>query len=155
MTALTAHDALKAFNKLATKVGPKAEFSIYLNNRHYVSLPKDEGALKAALSSTGSYSSGSLFCCDADTWEDLLKIAETKWEEHCDEHRRRTILDMAVAIIRITDEHGRCSDQMLRVEFAPGDVKRFGSDACAKANEMAGRGPFSIVETVGANARAA
>lgn len=155
MTAMTATQAADAFDKLAGKIGPKAEFSIHLNTKRYGSRCAERGILSASLYAGGSYAAGSLFACRGDTWEELLASAEAKWVEHCEEHRRRTILDMAVAIIRITDQFGECSDQMLRVEFAAGDVKRFGADACAKANEMAGRGPFAIVETAGANARAA
>lgn len=150
---MTALEARKAFDALALKVGSKANFSIHLNTRSYGT--RDEEALSATLYPKDSYSTGSLFSVKADTWETLLAAADAAWVEHCDEHKRRTILDMAVSIIRTTDEHGHCSDQMLRVEFTPGDVKRFGADACLKANEMAGRGPFAIIETTGANARAA
>lgn len=152
MGAMTALEAKAAFGTLAKKVGPKAEFSVYLTLSQY---RKDDKALSASLYATERWTAGALFACQADTWEELLEAAEAKWVEHCDEHRRRTILDMAVAIIRITDEFGQCSDQMLRVEFDAGSLKRFGADACVKANEMAGRGPFTITQTAGANARAA
>ena len=148
---MTPTEAMNAFDQLASTVGPKAEFSIFLNTSRYGLRSKDQGALKAVLYATGSYSAGSLFCCDGDTWEALLEAAATKWSEHSEEHRRRTTLDMALAIIRITDTSGVCSDQSLRAEFDAADVKRFGADACAKANEMAGRGPFKITETFGAN----
>lgn len=153
MTTMNASDARKAFEALAAKVGPKASFSIYLNTSRYGQ--RETEALSATLYATESYSTGSLFNVKANSWESLLSAADAAWDQHCDEHKRRTVIDMALAIIRMTDAHGHCSDQMMRVEFSPGDVKRFGADACAKANEMAGRGPFLIVETIGANAKAA
>jgi hypothetical protein len=64
--------------------------------------------------------------------------------------------DMALEILCITDEQGCCTDTVLRgSKFSVGDAPRFGPVACGKANEMAGRGPFEIVSTAGANGEAA
>lgn len=146
--ALTAADTIKAFDKIARKIGPKASWHCGLS-RH------SDKPLYASFYATEFSSPGALFAVEAETLDELVGAAGAGWEAHCDEHRRRTIRDMALAIIRITDEFGRCSDQMLRVEFSPGDVRRFGEEACARASEMASRGPFKIVATTGSNADAA
>lgn len=141
--------AIKALDKIALKIGAKAKWAVWLSEYNR-DLP-----LKASFYPSERYSAGAIFSCGGNTFEELLTSAEAAWLEHSDDHARSTIRDMALAIIRITDEHGHCSDQMLRVEFAPADVKRFGDQACTKAAEMAARGPFSIVATTGANALAA
>lgn len=145
MITMTPADARDRFEALVSKIGPRASWSVYLSSY------RREKPLNFSVYPKESYSSGALFACTADTWEELVEGAEAGWVAHCDEHARRTTLDMALAIIRITDASGACSDQALRAEFDAADVKRFGANACAKANEMAGRGPFEITETVGAN----
>ena len=90
----------------------------------------------------------------ADDWPELFDALWDAWAEHEVDHRRRATNKMALEIIRITDEQGECTDAALRGAwtFTDADVARFGSDACAKADEMAGRGPFKIIAMRGANA---
>lgn len=148
MSAMTPAEARNRFDALALKIGPKAHWYCHLSSY------RREKPLGFSINPKESYSSGALYSCSGDTWEELVEAAEAGWVAHCDEHRRRTTLDMALAIIRITDAVGTCTDQALRAEFDATDVKRFGGDACAKANEMAGRGPFEIAQTAGANDQA-
>lgn len=148
-TPMTAAQAVKAFDKFALKIGTKARWSVYLSDY------SREHSLRAAVYADDRFSAGAIFSVHGETFEELLSAAEEAWAEHSEQHTRTTIRDMALAIIRLTDEFGSCSDQMLRVEFSASDVKRLGEQACAKAAEMAARGPFSIVATTGANALAA
>jgi len=90
----------------------------------------------------------------AEDWEELFRKLREEWKACDDEFRASMIKKMALEIIRITDEQGECTDAALRGgwTFTDADVERFGSDACAKADEMAGRGPFRITRIAGANA---
>lgn len=94
---------------------------------------------------------------EADTLRELLDALRSKWAEYEESHRTRTIRKMSLAIIRITAELGECTDAALRNcgEFDPGQIKRYGEQACADANDIAGRGPFKIITMGGANAEAA
>lgn len=91
----------------------------------------------------------------ADTWSDLLEAARAAWAESADLHAANMIKAIALSIIALTAEHRCCTDAALRVAHERADIKRYGERAVALANEMAANGPFSIVATEGANARAA
>jgi hypothetical protein len=94
------------------------------------------------------------FRVDGDTFAELHNALTTKWAEYEAKHRAETIRRMALAIIRITAELGECTDAALRNcgEFDPGQIKSYGEQACNDANDIAGRGPFSIIVKGGANA---
>lgn len=148
-TPMTAADAVKAFDKFTLKIGSKARWNIWLGGY------SRKQSLEASFYADERYSRGAIFSCGGETFEEVLESAEVAWLEHSDEHTRTMIRDMALAIIRITDECGHCSDRAMRLEFSTDDVRQFGERACTKAAEMAARGPFSIVATTGANAIAA
>ncbi|MEZ0063995.1 hypothetical protein ABIF26_009557 [Bradyrhizobium elkanii] len=88
---------------------------------------------------------------EAPTLADLWGELQAKWAEHRDRHRLEVTRKMALAVIRLTTELGECTDAALRTEFDPAEIKSYGEDACAEANAMAGRGPFSIAMKGGAN----
>ena len=92
------------------------------------------------------------FTVYADTFEELLARARSTWDEFKDEHEGRTIRRMALEIIKITAAQGECSDAALRIEFSAEDVAKYGKQACADANDIAGRGPFEIVSVAKSNA---
>lgn len=82
---------------------------------------------------------------EGDTWEGLFAAIQERWAEAFGEHERQLIRKMALDIIRITAEMGACSDAALRAgEFSHEEVARYGERACADANEIAGKGPFTI-----------
>lgn len=93
----------------------------------------------------------------AETIDELWSEIQTKWAAHLARHRRHVTRRMALAIIRITAELGECTDAALRNcgEFDDAQVRAYGEAACVDANEIAGKGPFSIVVMGGANAEAA
>jgi hypothetical protein len=91
---------------------------------------------------------------DGDTFGELFRKLSEAWSEYEGRHRGQTIRKMALAIIRITAELGECTDAALRAsgEFDPGQIRAYGEQACADANEIAGKGPFKIKMRRGANA---
>lgn len=88
----------------------------------------------------------------ANDFPEALANLRDAWAKFQDNHKLNATRKMALAIIRQTAEFGECTDAALRAEFDPGMVKRWGADACTMADEMAGKGPFSIIETASANA---
>lgn len=148
MSAVEAHAALAA---LRTEIGPKAYVSVSITVSEYA-----EGILRASIYAGGISQQHPNFACKGDDLGQVVADLRAGWAGFQDEHARRMTADMALEIIRITDERGCCTDAALRgSKFSVGDVLRFGPGACAKANEMAGRGPFEIVSIVGANGEAA
>jgi hypothetical protein len=75
-----------------------------------------------------------------------------KWEEYRERFAQTVTRKMALAIIRLTDEFGECTDAALRDEFDAGQVAAYSAEACALANTMAAKGPFTIIAVAGANA---
>jgi hypothetical protein len=146
MTARQFAVAIKAFEKT---IGPRASISVFL-------LHNGE-PLCCAVHATGNYSKGAEFSVKAETFAELLDAVKVKWSEYEEAHRTRTIRKMALAIIRITAELGECTDAALRNcgELDPGQINAYGEQACTDANDIAGKGPFSIVVMGGANAEAA
>ena len=108
-TPMTAAEAVKAFDKLALKIGTKARWSVYLRDF------RNDASLSASFYPSESYSLGAIFSVSAETFEDLLAKSQAAWAEHSEQHTRDKIRNMALAFIRLTDEYGSCSDQMLRV----------------------------------------
>lgn len=146
---MSAEDAVKAFNAFRDRVGSKADVYVSLNTCRYSA--KDE-PLSMALYNRGSALDKCLFTVTAATFDGLLEATLKRWAEHEDQYAIDTIKAMALDIIRITDERGQCSDADLRAgAFVDDEVVRFGEQACAKAAEMASKGPFSIVSLGGSN----
>lgn len=134
---------------LAKSVGPGAQIWTYLQS---------SGPLfTATFYSRGVGYGDAEFAVTGDTLGDLYKSLADKWGEYGEAHRTRTIRKMALAIIRITAELGECTDAALRNcgEFDHAQIKAYGEQACNDANDIAGKGPFSIVVMGGANAEAA
>lgn len=144
-------EARGAFRALGREISEKCEFTIFLSVGTY-----REQALCAMVKAQGGYPADTTFSVYADSFEELVEEVRTKWADHSEEYARKTTDDMALEIIRITDAVGECSDSALRGDkFTYSDVTKFGVAACARAAEMASKGPFSIVTIGGANAQAA
>ena len=148
---LTARELHSRVVALKAEIGPEAWVQIAVNDG------RSDKPLRGTIYAFGiGKQSGPSFACEADTFAEVIDSLVNGWAGFQVEHARRVTADLALEIIRITDEMGECSDAALRgAKFSVGDVIRFGVAACAKANEMAGRGPFSIVTIAGANGRAA
>lgn len=150
-TEMTATEYRTAILTLAKSIGPRAQIWTTMN---------DEGKLfHASLYSRGIGGPGGQldFRTDGDTFAELYKSVTDKWAEYEAKHRDETIRKMALAIIRITAELGECTDAALRNcgEFDPGQIRAYGEQACADANDIAGKGPFAIIVMGGANAEQA
>lgn len=144
---ITGFEYQEAIKVLLPTIGPRAEI--------YTSVCHDGVLYSASLYATGITRNSELnFTVRANTFAALLKAVQDKWAAHSGDHEKRTVRKMALAIIRITAELGACTDAALRNcgEFDAGQIARFGSQACEDANEIAGKGPFTITHAGKANA---
>ncbi len=83
------------------------------------------------------------------TWREMVANCEAAIAPSRVAHVNATIRKMALAVIELTDEHGKCTNRLLRNrQFTDADIAEFGDAACQRAAEMAGNAPFSI-ETEG------
>lgn len=79
------------------------------------------------------------------TWSEMVANCEAAIATSRTAHVNATIRKMALAIIELTDEHGKCTNRLLRNrQFTDADIAEFGDAACQRAAEMAGNSPFSI-----------
>lgn len=130
--------------RLAEEIGDKAHVHVSIGGMHGL-------ALYAAIYPDGLGRGSQLSVC-ADDWQELFDKLRAGWAERCADYRRETIRRMALEIIRITADQGVCTDAALRAgEFSADEVSRYGEEACRDANEIAGKGPFSITTVAGAN----
>lgn len=144
---MTPTEARAAFLAFEREVGPNADVMMSFN-RHSDSTR----ALHVSVYPSGIAKDDLSFRVDADDWDELLAAVRAKWDEHKDRHRSQTIRKMALEIIRITADLGECTDAALRDRFNAGEIRAYGKDACADANTIAGKGPFTIKAMKGANA---
>lgn len=151
LTPLEVREALVAFCR---NVGAQASVSasIQMPSRYGGGQPE---SLLSAYFYAKDLVNGVTFVVYADDWRGLTEALKAKWAEFSEEHERRIVRDMALAIIRITADIGECSDAALRTDkFCAAEVIKYGERACADATEIAGLGPFSIVTLGSANALA-
>lgn len=88
---------------------------------------------------------GMTFSVDGDDFEEVIPAIRLKWDEHRAEHERQFIRKIAIKIIEITALVGECTDAALRnAQFSDDEIARYGERACADANDIAGRGPFTL-----------
>lgn len=80
-----------------------------------------------------------------ETWPEMFEPAYAWIANHATVHRDARIRAMALAIIDLTDQHGRCDRAMLtRREFSAAEVDALKDEACKRAGELAGNAPFSV-----------
>jgi len=80
-----------------------------------------------------------------DTWPDAITAARAFLATHATVHRDNRIRAMALAVIDLTDQFGRCDRAMLaRREFSGAEIDALKDAACVRASEMSANSPFSV-----------
>ena len=80
------------------------------------------------------------------SFESALDAAEAAFALHIEKHDETARRKMALAIIELTDAEGTVTDRALRLAgFAQHQIDAHHQTAAALANEMAGKGPFTVV----------
>jgi len=146
-TDVTPAEISKELASIKNEAGANAYASLHVDCDGYAT-----DSVYAVLYPYGMCSTKGSISVRGKTFEKALVDLREKWAKYSDEHRSQTIRSMALAIIRLTTETGDCTDAALRQEFDAAQIARWGDDACKLADEMAGKGPFSIKRKRGANA---
>lgn len=136
---MTPNELKTDLGALCAEIGPKAEAWAHVNGHH-------RGTISASIEPDGILGKVRLHV-DVSEWGEVVPALRAVWENHRDLHASNTIKGMALAIIRLTAEHGECTDQALRVEFTQHDIDRYGEQSAELATEMGGKGPFKIITT--------
>lgn len=126
----------------------KAALLASLGGRSDVMLAVDGNGVRAALYPGGVGSPGydqQAGRFNGDTWPEAITAARAWIATHATVHRDNRIRAMALAIIDLTDQHGRCDRAMLtRREFSGAEVDDLRDAACQRAGELAGNAPFRV-----------
>jgi hypothetical protein len=137
--------ALKA---LAADAGPKAYAS--------VDISAETVAVVSACLYPNGITNSSAVRVEATGFAEAVEKLTRAWEARRDLNDKHTIRKMALSIIEVTTDQGECSDAALRgCGFSQRQIDAMGDAACSEATRLATGGPFSIVPTTGANAKAA
>jgi hypothetical protein len=80
----------------------------------------------------------------APDWPSAIRAAQEWIANRPKVERNATIRKLALAIIELTDEHGKCTVAMLRAKSFDEDEIALHAEACVRAGEMAGNTPFSV-----------
>lgn len=143
---MNAQEIVEACKALEQKVGPEAQAYVTVRSRGLTASLYTKGICPEA----GDVSAIHVNTTASD-FAAIFPALEAKWLAAKASRNERIIEKMALEIIRLTTEFGRCTDAALRAEFGP-DVAELADLATAKANEMAQNGPFEVVVLRSANA---
>lgn len=137
--AMTAVELLAECQSIAAEIGPKAELYASVNtgrNRKIASI----GIYPSGI---GTYRHEWIY---GATWHEVLAGAREWATNHKQVNRNSIVRRMALAVIEITDEHGRCDAARLKAkDFGADEIKEFHEAACQRASEMCANAPFVVV----------
>lgn len=86
--------------------------------------------------------------CRADDLATLVERMQAQWTEFNAGYRAERVKALALDIIKITAEHGRCTEAALRLaSYKADEIADIGDEAATMADAMAANGPFSIERT--------
>ena len=140
---MTVKEIQAQMRELTKRIGPRADLSIYIGH--------GEQPLWISLYPYGMTKEEGHLAFHADDFAEALDGINAAWDKYQEQFKATITRKMALAIIRLTDEFGTCTDAALRQEFDNGQVSSYGEAACALADTMAAKGPFGIVRVDGAN----
>ena len=78
------------------------------------------------------------------SWPEAIAAAQAWIAARPKVERNAIIRKLALAIIELTDENGRCTVAMLRAKGFDSDEIALHAEACQRASEMAGNSPFCV-----------
>lgn len=141
--SMTAADLRQACVDLAASIGGKADVTIStLSQHHNRSKPASIVVWPNGFCDSGRQS------FDADTYPEAFANARQWADQNKVVRHNALIRNMAVAIMVLTDEHGHCTDTLLRGKgFSAAEITEHHEAACQRAGEMAGNTPFSVEMT--------
>lgn len=137
---MTPKEFRKEITAIAREMGERADiFASILATRF-----RDEATISAQVYVEGM-GHGMTFAVNGEAFDVIVPAICAKWDEYKAEHERQFVRKMAIKVIEITALVGECTDAALRgANFTDKEIARFGERACADANDIAGRGPFTL-----------
>lgn len=136
---MTPKEFQKEITAVAREMGPRADIFASISNSRY-----DKSVVAMHVYTDGA-GHGMTFSLSAASFEEIVPELRAKWDAHRTEHERQFVRKIAIKIIEITALVGECTDAALRgANFTDEEIARFGERACADANDIAGRGPFTV-----------
>lgn len=133
--AMTARDIGLSAHALREMLGGRAEVFSGASLSGATIQVYPDGLLKSG--------TGDIF--NAPTWPEAFTAARAWIETQATVHRDNRIRAMALAIIDLTDQRGRCDRAMLtRRDFSGAEVDDLRDVACQRASEMSANAPFSV-----------
>lgn len=133
---MTPKDIQTALNMLRKRIGGDAYVSVDIT---YGNEPPISGCIYPR-----GITKSNRIGIKADDWPEAITKLNEAWNESRERLQDDLIKRMALAIIRLTEECGECTDQMLRADFGHGDVTAYLERAVEMADKMAANGPFSV-----------
>ena len=83
-------------------------------------------------------------CVYGETWPEAVAKAQAWIAARPKVERNAIIRKLALAIIELTDENGRCTVAMLRAKGFDSDEIALHAEACQRASEMCANSPFCV-----------
>lgn len=148
---MTPKEAQTFCNALQKEIGGNHYVVIHINASLYGGdLPPLNGSIKAY------HATKPVVDCNADDLATLTARMRASWDASVAAQRAERLKSMALAIIGITDDTGACTEAALKLAgYGSDEIATLGTEATTKANEMAGRGPFSIERITSSNSQVA
>ena len=145
---MTPQEIKDAVSALAKEIGPKAYVSLDIKSDDW----GDDLVMGYCRTSIGGNDGPSIVVYGND-WQPALDKLREEWSKISAGLHSQFVRNMALEIIKITAEIGRCHNAALRTAgFSDEEIELYGSEACDDADKIASNGPFSILEIAGANA---
>lgn len=139
-TSMTPNKFRNEITAISREMGARAEIYASISSARF----RDEATISAHVYVQGM-GQNMTFSVSGETFDLVVPSLRAKWDEHKAEHERQFTRKIAIKIIEITALIGECTDAALRdANFTDEDISRFGERACADANDIAGRGPFTL-----------
>lgn len=133
----------KAFGDIKRQISAKADLYISLNLVTYESTD----LLTASVYPEGLCGDRETnFSVHGKTFEELLDNLKEDWARRSESFGAHVITAMALAVIRITDDQGECTDaSLVYAGFDKEKITKYSKKAATKANNMAAGGPFKVI----------
>lgn len=136
--AMSAADLIAHEKSIAATLGPKADT--------YASTNRHEAGAHIMVYPDGICGKDRPHHFNAPAWPEAIRQAYAWASTRKTVWRDDLIRRMALAVIDLTDQHGKCTERLLRGrDFTRDDVIEHHEAACVRAGEMSGNAPFRVV----------
>ena len=137
--AMSASDIASACKEISAAIGGRAETWISVGAEY------SGGNIVVFIHPYGK-TSGKTETVREKTFPQAFSAAMDWAKSHKQVRRNAIVRSMALAIIELTDEHGKCEEARLRAkDFSRDEITEFHEAACQRAGEMCSNKPFAVL----------